>query len=450
MRSVSWYMTCVAGLFSVIILSYGCMETRPAKQPDDAVIKVASCIGCHTSYATLKEVADPDTDPPVEGCGGAAPSIDPFDRVFLGGPGFERFKNSAHGELECTFCHGGVDNTSDKQKAHSGDFVKWPSTNAQAACGDCHYDIVENVEGSLHQQGWGQKNAVALRLGYASYDQLPDNIHKGYEQNCAVCHAGCGSCHVTRPEAGGGGLYRGHEFLRTPDMRDHCVACHSSRGGHAYFGLGAGTSPDVHLTKAGFSCMDCHSQQNLHGDGNIYANRYESPLNPSCQDCHVDYENQNPYHEAHAGDFDCYICHSQDYNNCGSCHVGGEGARIASHLDFKIGINPIPEHKPYRMALLRRTPAAPDSWSEYGVEKAENFNAKTTFNYTTPHNIQKWTSRTRVESGNTCYANCHIRPDEPKNHNRELYLFENDLRTDWEKTANKDIVVDGRLPQGWE
>ena len=449
MRKVLLLCVCAAGFLFIVMTHSGCVEKRPV-QLEKEMNGIDSCLGCHTNYAALQELADPDTDPPAEGCGGAAPFIEPYDRVFMSGPGFDRFKNSVHGQIGCTACHGGIDSTSDKTKAHSGDFVRSPSSDPLTACGDCHYDIAENFEESIHRQGWGQKNSVAVRLGYDSYAQLPDSIHEGYEQNCATCHANCGSCHVTRPSAGGGGLYKGHDFQRTPDMRDNCVSCHSSRGGHAYFGLGAGTNPDVHLTRAGFTCTDCHSQKNVHGDGSVFANRFESTLNPSCSDCHVDYDDGNVYHEAHRGDFNCHICHSQDYNNCGSCHVGGEGARIPSHLNYKIGMNPIPENRPYRMALLRRTPAAPDSWSEYGVPEAGNFNAKTTFNYTTPHNIQKWTPRTQVNQGDTCYANCHVRPDEPQNHNRELYLFESDLEKEWEVSANKDIVVDGRLPGGWE
>ncbi|MFO7817020.1 MAG: hypothetical protein R6V39_05000 [Desulfovibrionales bacterium] len=449
MKKVLPYCMAFAGLLIMGAMHSGCMEGKSVKPSGSEVAKADSCLGCHTNYALLQEKADPVQEPPAEGCGGAAPFIEPYDRVYLGGPGFERFRDSTHGQIGCTACHGGIDNTSNKEQAHSGDFVRSPSSSPEAACADCHYDIVQNVDGSLHQQGWGQKNSVVMRMGKQSFEQLPEGIHQGYEQNCATCHASCGDCHVTRPEIGGGGLYKGHDFQRTPDMRDNCVACHSSRGGHAYFGLGAGTRPDIHLTQAGFECVDCHDQKNVHGDGNVYATRYESPLNPSCQDCHPGLEQANAYHEAHVGDLDCQICHSQVYNNCGSCHVGGEGARIASYLDFKIGINPIPDEKPYRMALLRRTLAAPDSWSEYGVKKMSDFDAKTTFNYTTPHNIQRWTARTQVDNGDTCFANCHVRPDETENHNRDLYLFEKDLVRDWEKAANQEIVVDGRLPESW-
>ncbi|MBR9980764.1 MAG: hypothetical protein KFF50_07030 [Desulfatitalea sp.] len=433
-------------LLMILAMHLGCVETkRLVEKP-----ATASCVACHTDYHALQALADPDTDPPVEGCGGAAPHIAPHDRVFLGGPGYDAFLNSEHGRLACTDCHGGVDGTADKRQAHSGDFIKHPSLNAQASCGDCHDDIVRNAAGSLHEQGWGQKNAVALRMGVATFDALPQTIQAAYGQNCATCHGSCGDCHVNRPKASGGGLYKGHQFSRTPDMRDNCVACHSSRGGHAYFGLGIGAEPDVHLSQAGFTCLDCHSQQQIHGDGQIYAHRFKAALSPQCQDCHADLADSNPYHEAHVADFACHLCHSQDYNNCGSCHVGGHGARIPSHLTYKIGLNPIPDDKPYKFALLRRTLAAPDSWEKFGVARMPNFDAKTTFNYTTPHNILLWTTRTRVAAGGSCFDSCHLVGDGTETRNRELYLFATDLKESWEKSANKHIVVDGQLPDGWE
>lgn len=435
---------------AVFLWQTGRVETKeaPGKNPQSGA--AGSCVACHTDYPKLQALASPDDGPPMEGCGGAAPRIDPCDRVFLGGPGYEAFKNSAHGSLSCTECHGGVDGTMDKKQAHSGDFIKHPSRNAKAACGDCHDDIVKNAAGSLHAEGWGQKRSVAMRMGHSKFDQLPETLQAAYGQNCATCHAGCGDCHVNRPKAAGGGLYKGHQFSRTPDMRDTCVACHSSRGGHAYFGLGVGAQPDVHLMQAGYTCLDCHSQEQLHGDGRIHETRYRTPLSPKCQDCHDDVAESNTFHKEHLKTFDCHVCHSQDYNNCGSCHVGGAGARIPSYLGFKIGLNPIPQDKPYRLALLRRTLAAPDNWEVYGVKQMPAFDVKPTFNYTTPHNILRWTTRTKVEEGGSCFQSCHIIPDGSGSRNRELYLFASDLKESWEKSANKNIVVDGKLPAGWE
>lgn len=160
-------------------------------------------------------------------------------------------------------------------------------------------------------------------------------------------------------------------------------------------------------------------------------------------------DQENYYHQYHMSSFNCQVCHSQDYNNCGSCHVHGEGARIPAYLDYKIALNPITDIKPeYSWALVRRTLGAPDNWKEYGVAEYANFEAFPTYNYTTPHNILKWTSRTQVEKDESCFANCHIRNEGGVLINKELYLFEENL-LDWEVEATKSITVDNALPSRW-
>lgn len=418
--------------------------------PSNNTKNVASCEGCHTNYDHLKAVYTPDTETPVGGCGGDAPHFEPYDRVYMGGAGYQSFKNSAHGKMKCTDCHNGVDNTADKAVAHSGNFLKSPSDSAVAKCGKCHSTYANNQHYNLHQ-GWGQKRKVCLRSGLSGADdftQLPAKHQQGYNKNCSICHASCGDCHVNRPHAGGGGLAQGHNF-KEPDMMNTCVVCHSSRGGHAFLGVGSGTQPDVHLTKAGFNCLSCHKKDELHGDGKKVEQRYAYEKLPKCDDCHKNIASSNTYHSVHADDFNCHVCHSQNYNTCGSCHIGGAGARITSHLDFKIALNPIPDiKKNYKFTLVRRTLAAPDNWSMYDVPQYAKFEAAPTFNYTSPHNILKRTARTNVAQGEACYANCHIYKDGDVWKNKNLYLFDSDLY-DWEKQASKNIVVDGKLPASW-
>lgn len=151
----------------------------------------------------------------------------------------------------------------------------------------------------------------------------------------------------------------------------------------------------------------------------------------------------------HADDFNCQVCHSQDYNNCGSCHIHGEGARIPSYLGFKIARNPIPDiKKGYDLTLVRRTLAAPDNWEKYDVAEYADFDAFPTYNYTSPHNLLRWTGRTQVGSQKSCYENCHIRNEGGVLVNKELYLFQDDL-LDWEHGASASIVVNGKLPESW-
>jgi thiosulfate/3-mercaptopyruvate sulfurtransferase len=447
----------------IFVLVLGCSEEKDDNTTLDPVTKeVASCEGCHTNYTHLKSVYTPD--PPTTGgggCGGEAPHIEPYDRVYMGGSGYDDFKSDPHGKIPCTACHNGVDNTADKTVAHSGDFMKKPTSDAVSKCGTCHADIASKSVNNIHQ-GWGQKSMVCLRAGLdnvpTGFNALSQEMKDGYETNCGKCHATCGDCHINRPKAGGGGLYQGHAFFKTPNMVDHCTTCHTSRGGHAYFGVATGTVPDVHLTKAGFKCMDCHTKHEIHGDGVMYDQRYKYPELPKCTNCHANLSSSNQFHSAHLSTFSCNTCHSQDYNNCGSCHIGSEeGARIHSYQGYKIGMNPIKDTKPqFEFTLLRRSLMAPDSWQNYGIALLSNFNVKPTFKYTTPHNIIKITSRTGYQdstgiwqTNQTCFEGCHIiKQTDGTYKNKQLYLFDEDC-LDWEKPANTGIVVDGNLPSNW-
>jgi len=436
----------------IVIAGIGCTNYQiPGKTPPEP--KVNNCEICHTDYERLVEVHSPDTAPPVGGCGGDAPHYEPYDRVFMGGSGYDAYKESGHYAIGCVGCHNGDSDATEKDLAHSEDedFIKHPSMFYEDKCGSCHSDITDNFTTSIHN-GTGQKRKVTMRSGLSGaseFDQLPAHQIEGYNNNCAHCHGTCGNCHVVRPATGGGGLSAGHNFNKTPDMFNVCITCHVSRGGHAYLGVAPGTQPDVHLTEEGFDCLNCHDGHEIHGDGQPVEQRYAYTELPECESCHPSLETSNSYHSMHIEDFNCQVCHSQEYNNCGSCHIHGEGARIPSYMDYKIALNPIPDVKTgYEFALIRRTLAAPDNWKEYGVEEYANFAVHPTYNYTTPHNILLHTDRTNVGGSGGCSVNCHIRNESGNLINKELYLFDSDL-LDWEIEANSVITVDGELPSSW-
>lgn len=433
---------------SLAFINTGC-DSQDSEENIDTT-NVASCEGCHTNYEHLQKVFSPDTEAPAGGCGGEAPHYEPYDRVFMGGEGFESYKKSSHYKVGCVGCHNGTDKTDDKVVAHSGNFLKHPSAEYSTKCSTCHDEITKNFVTSIHN-GTGQMRKVAMRSGLSGaseFNKLPASHKEGYSKNCATCHGTCGNCHVSRPLSGGGGLANGHSFTKTPDMVNVCVTCHISRGGHAYLGIGSGTQPDVHFSSMNYKCTECHTGAELHGDGKPVDQRYAYSKLPQCTQCHTKVMTSNTWHLMHADDFNCQVCHSQNYNNCGSCHVHGEGARVPSYMGYKIALNPIPDvKKDFKYALVRRTLAAPDNWKEYGVANYSNFEAFPTYNFTTPHNILRWTSRTKVTVG-TCYSNCHIRSEEGVLINKELYLFESDL-LEWEKGATKSITLDSKLPAKW-
>jgi hypothetical protein len=192
-----------------------------------------------------------------------------------------------------------------------------------------------------------------------------------------------------------------------------------------------------------------HDGDELHGDGSDVQQRYAYEKLPECEDCHTDLKSKNFYHASHMGDFNCQVCHSQVYNNCGSCHIHGDGARVPSYMDFKIAENPIPNVVTgFNFTLVRRTLAAPDNWEVYGVPEYSNFDAFPTYNYTSPHNILRWTDRTNVGQGKSCSDNCHIRNEGGTLINKELFLFQDDL-LEWELSATSCITVDDKLPPSW-
>lgn len=451
------------GFFAFVVIA--CTNVKNDQYDEEKILEASlkTCEGCHTNLDHLKEVYTPDEGGGVSGCGGDAPHYEPYDRVHMGGAGYTAFKESGHYGIGCTGCHNGNDNvdSSDKtgkEQAHSGDFIAHPSEHYQDKCASCHEDITNGFTTSIHH-GTGQKRKVSMRNGLEGaheFDKLSETHKAGYNKNCATCHGTCGNCHIVRPLIAGGGLADGHNFNKKPDMVSTCAACHTSRGWHAYAGIGDNTVPDVHFKELGYKCMDCHTGAEIHGDGQPVERRYAYEKLPKCTNCHADAnKEENDFHEQHYSDFNCQVCHSQDYNNCGSCHIPGDsksgaGARVPAYMDFKIALNPIKELKPrYKFVLVRRTLGAPDNWKEYGIEEYADFNVFPTYNYTSPHNIQKLTSRTNVPEGKSCYYNCHIRRENGEFVNKDLYLFSEDMEFDWEIPANKDIVVDDKLPTFW-
>jgi hypothetical protein len=441
-----------------LIAGIGCSNYQiPGKgnggQGAGGEISANSCEGCHTDYERLIAVHSPDTSPPVGGCGGAAPFYEPYDRVFLGGTGYDEFKSSGHYGIGCTGCHNGNGDTGDKAEAHSGDWTNSPSLIHQEKCATCHESVSDGFLTSLHN-GTGQMRKVAMRsnseyTGSIDFDKLPAHQIAGYDAKCSHCHGTCGNCHIVRPKIAGGGLSTGHSFNKTPDWYNVCVSCHTSRGGHAFLGVSSETEPDFHRDELKMDCLSCHDGHELHGDGQPVEQRYAYSELPTCEGCHEDEEKSNTYHSVHYDDFQCQVCHSQSYNSCGACHIADGHAEIESFMDFKIALNTIPDLKEHKFALVRRTLAYPGNWAGYGADlEYDNFEEFPTYNYTTPHNILKITARTDVENGSSCSTNCHIRNEGGTLINSEYYLWTDSLHT-WEVDATKAYTVDGELPSSW-
>jgi len=192
----------------------------------------------------------------------------------------------------------------------------------------------EYFETSLHRTGMGKQtfyNEVP-NGGFEKYVQVP------YEElACRGCHTpglgfgtvkgerGCLSCHDTdNPTLGA--------QVPNATLEGVCGVCHSRQKAEA---LTHGYA-DVHRD-AGMGCMDCHTLEDVHGDGNEYDSMLEEgAIDARCSNCHGT-PPANTYHNIHLEGVDCTVCHTKSVVTCNNCHIETEletGAKLA-YAQFK-------------------------------------------------------------------------------------------------------------------
>ncbi len=354
----------------------------------------------------------------------------PHEKLFVDTDFLEEDGN--HGSIDCHRCHGGDPKDPDWRTAHK-DLIKDPTyPDSESACGDCH--DVENYKKSLHVSL--EPYRVTMKTRGGNDKAAHKKLDKAFDTYCGQCHASCGGCHISRPASADGGLLDGHIFQKQPPMKQTCTACHGSRIGKEYFGENEGLKPDIHHEKY-MKCGKCHTAHEMHGDGKAYEHRYEVENGPKCEDCHKeiygDHSENVKIHTTHRDKTSCFVCHSQSYMNCSTCHMGndqqGNGffKTEPSWMDFKIGLNPsISDKHPEKFVTLRHVPVGRDSFKFYGEDDLKDFDAVSTWKMTTPHNIRRKTVQN--ESCNACHGNL------------SLFLINKDVEEE-EKKANKSVIV---------
>ncbi len=339
-----------------------------------------------------------------------------------------------------------------------------PSTDPMK-CLSCHENSVAGLpainpahfSNSLHSQLWGEKAMVTQR-GNCEFSGA---VEEGFNLRCFGCHTTCGQCHISRPNSVGGGFIKvggssfSHRFRSTPHMTEQCTACHGSRIGTDYLGdPEAGIQPDYHYGSRLMQCHDCHSGQELHGDGQStnasghYEHRYEVKSMPRCEDCHS-IDTSNDYHEAHVNgtvagaNLQCQVCHSQPYKNCTNCHPEPAGADEPFTIDesewaIKIGKNNNPARDEYDYVVVRHVPVSTTTYESWGLSLSEL--TIPTWKYASPHNIRKITDQTT--SDGACGASCHASSPTSV----DIYLRETDLYDSGtplpDYNANLPIVIE--------
>ena len=135
---------------------------------------------------------------------------------------------------------------------------------------------------------------------------------------CVGCHwdgqpgapNGCQGCHTeAEPQLGA-----------VVDDETVCVKCHSRLQTEIDMGYS-----DVHRD-AGMTCMDCHSMEDVHGDGATYVSMFDvGAIDAKCSNCHTDVSGVGGmYHSAHGSLLDCSTCHMQTVITCYNCHLEGQ------------------------------------------------------------------------------------------------------------------------------
>ena len=205
-------------------------------------------------------------------------------------------------------------------------------------CEMCHPAVAANFATSIHYNAYGMKGEYERgAAGHFGLDM--DTIYE--EVKCANCHVTtCTKCHIGyKPEMG-----HGDECVNI--TIDTCDPCHLTKQTATFIGdlpkhKGKGPHADIHYEK-GLICTDCHSSEEMHGDGNIYAHQMEA-VTTACEDCHsspgkvvkgmnvTQYSLDIPSHKIHDATLDCTACHVGWSLRCVNCHLDtleSEGKKV--------------------------------------------------------------------------------------------------------------------------
>jgi len=254
--------------------------------------------------------------------------------------------DAAHDRLVigCSPCHLGDALAIDKEKAHAG-IVKNPGDLrlVEKTCGieGCHAADVKKVKNSLMATNRGILATLLYYWGEApdqNGDYSVEKLLASGETSLALDYFRklCGTCHLWKQKGDlpgffgekGGGCTACH-FIKDPTLSpeeakkihpliikkipvENCVRCHNRSGriGISYTGVyeseNYGTPyqngrmsekrlpgdrfyldlpADIHYQR-GMACIDCHTRNEIMGDGTNYAH-YEEQLEISCATCHV-------------------------------------------------------------------------------------------------------------------------------------------------------------------
>lgn len=280
----------------------------------------------------------------------------------------DEYVMSTHGQLGCTFCHGGDAESTDPTTAMA-DVQRDPSVDAGfTVCGQCHSDVTDVYKTSLHYTNAGLASVYLVRTSVASAalgeHLFNDNWQRGA---CVDCHQTCAMCHVKDASEEKGG----HDFIlsdNNEDAKQSCLAyCHSGGIGTCF------PNTDLHGPSGlDMSCMDCHNVTEIHGDGVYRTTMIHSGIvTTECEDCHEEGALSQPVHsEDHLAKTTCWACHSGEYRTCANCHswTPAEGDSPLAGSSESFGVTLGMDEVVGKITTLAIAPVGPEMFQDGGVD----------------------------------------------------------------------------------
>lgn len=172
----------------------------------------------------------------------------------------DRFNNSIHTDLDCISCHVDLDGFDDFPHDENLEMVN---------CGDCHDDIAELYDASLHGQEVAKGVDLAPRCWdcHSAHYVLPKNMVGSQVDKFNIPFM-CGKCHK-----------EGTAVTRKYDIPQDSILSHYSLSIH---GIGLYQQG---LTVAAV-CSDCHTAHNVLPHTDPKSSIYRDNIAGTCQNCH--------------------------------------------------------------------------------------------------------------------------------------------------------------------
>lgn len=208
---------------------------------------------------------------------------------------------------------------------------------------------------------------IIVFLGYSQGQNLPTSLHGTREGKATfyngtqkepglhsltgvdIAELGCQNCHPGSMTYQNGetftdstydplSCYNCHDASFQVAQPEACKSCHGRIGKQEMMGI-----TDIHQTQYNLKCSDCHSADDIHGDGNSYVSMFDEhdngdgtynyAIDADCEDCHTNLPS-NPEHAQHMSDIHCSTCHTAQVVSCYNCHFN---QMIDSHQKVAAG-----------------------------------------------------------------------------------------------------------------